>query len=92
MSFCKFLLLLMVMMFIFLYNTKTHFMVALLLMETIMLSALVMSIFMFSLSQFEPFIFLLLLTFAVCEAALGLSLLLTYIKVTGSDMINSMKF
>nr|BBA10262.1 NADH dehydrogenase subunit 4L [Stereophaedusa hemileuca hemileuca] len=89
MSFYSVNLLLMVLILLFFFNTKNHFMVALLILETLMLITLVISIYLLSLLQIEPFMFLVLLTFAVCEAGLGLSLLLTYIKTTGSDMLKN---
>nr|BBA10301.1 NADH dehydrogenase subunit 4L [Stereophaedusa hiraseana] len=87
MYFNNFLFLLMVFLFFFFFNTKMHMLRAFLILEAIMLNTLVISIFILSSFQFEPFMFLLLLTFAVCEAGMGLSLLLTYMKITGSDLI-----
>nr|BBA10202.1 NADH dehydrogenase subunit 4L [Stereophaedusa vasta] len=90
--FNNFLFLLMVLLLFFLFNTKMHMLRALLILEAMMLNALVISIFVLGYLQLEPSLFLLLLTFAVCEAGMGLSLLLTYIKTTGSDMIKSSFF
>nr|BBA10067.1 NADH dehydrogenase subunit 4L [Stereophaedusa inclyta] len=92
MSFISFLSLLMVMLIVFLFNTKMYFLRAILILEALMLSVLMISIFVLGSLQFEPFLFLLLLTFAVSEAGLGLSLLLTYMKTTGSDMMKPLKF
>nr|BBA10082.1 NADH dehydrogenase subunit 4L [Stereophaedusa stereoma] len=89
MHFTNFLFLLMVLLLLFLFNTKMHYLRAFLILEALMLNALVISIFVLSAVQINPFIFLLLLTFAVCEAGIGLSLLLTYIKMNGSDSIKS---
>nr|BBA10754.1 NADH dehydrogenase subunit 4L [Phaedusa tripleuroptyx] len=89
MSFNLFLFFLMVLLLLFFYNTKIHYMRAFLILECMMLTALLISFYILSLLQVEPFLFLVVLTFAVCEAGLGLSLLLTYIKTTGSDQINS---
>nr|BBA10697.1 NADH dehydrogenase subunit 4L [Phaedusa valida fasciata] len=82
----------MVFLLMFLLKTKVHFLRAFLILEAIMLTVLVVSILFLMRLQNEPFMFLLLLTFAVCEAGLGLSLLLTYIKATGSDMIQNQIF
>nr|BBA10808.1 NADH dehydrogenase subunit 4L [Stereophaedusa valida striatella] len=82
----------MVFLLMFLLSTKVHFLRAFLILEAIMLTVLIISIFFLMRLQFEPFMFLVLLTFAVCEAGLGLSLLLTYIKSTGSDMIQNQIF
>nr|BBA10178.1 NADH dehydrogenase subunit 4L [Stereophaedusa cymatodes] len=89
MHFTNFLFLLMVLLFLFLFNTKMNYLRAFLILEALMMNALVISVFVLSSIQINPFIFLLLLTFAVCEAGMGLSLLLTYIKMNGSDMIKS---
>nr|BBA10148.1 NADH dehydrogenase subunit 4L [Stereophaedusa vasta] len=90
--FNNFLFLLMVLMLFFLFNTKMHMLRGLLILEAMMLNALMMSIFILGNLQLEPYLFLLLLTFAVCEAGMGLSLLLTYIKIVGSDSIKSSFF
>nr|BBA10109.1 NADH dehydrogenase subunit 4L [Stereophaedusa cymatodes] len=89
MHFTNFLFLLMVLLLLFLFNTKMNYLRAFLILEALMMNALVISVFVLSSIQFNPFIFLLLLTFAVCEAGMGLSLLLTYIKMNGSDLIKS---
>nr|BBA10709.1 NADH dehydrogenase subunit 4L [Stereophaedusa japonica] len=87
MSFNNYLFLLMVLLFFFLLNTKVHLLRALLILETMMLNALMISVLFLSSLQYEPFMFLLLLTFTVVEAGMGLSLLLTHMKVSGGDMI-----
>nr|BBA10145.1 NADH dehydrogenase subunit 4L [Stereophaedusa aethiops] len=89
MYFTSFLFMLMVLLLFFLFNTKMHLLRALLILEAMMLNLLLISIFILGGLQFEPLMFLLLLTFAVVEAGMGLSLLLTYIKITGSDLIKS---
>nr|BBA10088.1 NADH dehydrogenase subunit 4L [Megalophaedusa hickonis hickonis] len=90
--FNSYLFLLMVLLFFFLFNTKMHLLRALLILEAMMLNALVISVLFLGSFQYEPFMFLLLLTFAVVEAGIGLSLLLTFMKTTGSDMIKSSLF
>nr|BBA10712.1 NADH dehydrogenase subunit 4L [Stereophaedusa bernardii] len=92
MSFNIFLFLLMFLLTIFLFNVKIYFLVALLILEALMLNALMISMFVLGNYQYEPFMFLVLVTFAVSEAGLALSLLLTYMKTTGSDMIKPMFF
>nr|BBA10244.1 NADH dehydrogenase subunit 4L [Stereophaedusa japonica] len=92
MFFNNYLFLLMVLLFFFLYNTKGHFLRALLILEAMMLNALVISVLFLGSLQYEPFMFLFLLTFAVVEAGMGLSLLLTYMKVSGGDMIKTKMF
>nr|BBA10442.1 NADH dehydrogenase subunit 4L [Stereophaedusa nishinoshimana] len=90
--FNNFLFLLLVILLFFLFNTKMHMLRALLILEAMMLNALVISVLFLGSFQYEPFMFLLLLTFAVVEAGMGLSLLLTYMKTSGSDMIKSSLF
>nr|BBA10700.1 NADH dehydrogenase subunit 4L [Stereophaedusa callistochila] len=92
MNFLKIMFLLMVLMLLFLLNTKKYFLRSLLILEGMMLSALMITIFLLGGYQFEPFLFLLLLTFGVSEAGFGLSLLLTYMKSTGSDLIKPLQF
>nr|BBA10184.1 NADH dehydrogenase subunit 4L [Stereophaedusa elongata] len=92
MYFNSFLFMVMVMLLFFFMNTKMHMLRAILILEAMILNMLVISIFTLGGLQFEPFMFLLLLTFAVCEAGMGLSLLLTYMKTTGSDMIKAVNF
>nr|BBA10349.1 NADH dehydrogenase subunit 4L [Stereophaedusa ophidoon] len=89
MLFASYLLLLMVFLMMIFFNTKLHFLRSFLVLEAMMLTALIITITMLSSFQTEPFMFLTLLTFAVIEAALGLSLLLSYIKITGSDSMNN---
>nr|BBA10340.1 NADH dehydrogenase subunit 4L [Stereophaedusa moriyai] len=89
MYFNNFLFLLMVLLLFIFFNTKMHMLRALLILEALMLNALLISILMLGGLQFEPLMFLLLLTFAVAEAGMGLSLLLTFMKTTGSDLIKS---
>nr|BBA10229.1 NADH dehydrogenase subunit 4L [Stereophaedusa ultima] len=90
--FNNFLFLLLVILLVFLFNTKMHMLRALLILEAMMLNALVISVLFLGSCQYEPNMFLLLLTFAVVEAGMGLSLLLTYMKTSGSDMIKSSLF
>nr|BBA10241.1 NADH dehydrogenase subunit 4L [Stereophaedusa caloptyx subtilis] len=92
MKFPLFLLVLLVMLFLFLFNTKSHYLRALLILETMMLTALIISFFLMVTLMENPFQFLLLLTFGVVEAGFGLSLLLTFIKNGGSDMIKTNLF
>nr|BBA10529.1 NADH dehydrogenase subunit 4L [Megalophaedusa miyazakii] len=69
------------------FSTRQNYLNALLVLESVVLSSLVLSIFLFAASGITFYIFMLLLTLGVCEAGLGLSLLFSYIKVTGSSHI-----
>nr|BBA10574.1 NADH dehydrogenase subunit 4L [Megalophaedusa hakonensis] len=84
-----FLLTLLLLLFVSFISAKKQLLPALLLLEALVLNALLLSLFFLSKSESSLFIFILLLTLGVCEAGLALSLLLSYIKVSGSDYINS---
>nr|BBA10061.1 NADH dehydrogenase subunit 4L [Megalophaedusa stenospira] len=88
MSLLSFLFFLMLVVMSLIFNTKQQFLVALLLLETLVLISLVLSLLLFSLGESSLFLFILLLTLAVCEAALALGLLVSYIKLNGSDLIS----
>nr|BBA10025.1 NADH dehydrogenase subunit 4L [Stereophaedusa goniopoma]BBA10466.1 NADH dehydrogenase subunit 4L [Stereophaedusa japonica]BBA10472.1 NADH dehydrogenase subunit 4L [Phaedusa pallens]BBA10778.1 NADH dehydrogenase subunit 4L [Stereophaedusa goniopoma] len=92
MFFHNYLFLLMVLLLFFLFNTKGHLLRALLILEAMMLNALVISVLFLGSLQYEPFMFLFIMTFAVVEAGMGLSLLLTYMKVSGGDTIKATIF
>nr|BBA10415.1 NADH dehydrogenase subunit 4L [Stereophaedusa ijimae] len=89
MYFNSYLFMLMVLLFFFFFNTKMYMLRALMILEAMMLNALVISMLLLGYLMYEPSMLLLLMTFAVVEAGMGLSLLLTYMKTTGSDMIKS---
>nr|BBA10661.1 NADH dehydrogenase subunit 4L [Reinia hungerfordiana tokushimensis] len=81
--------LLMVLLLIRLQFISKYYISTLLVLESVMVSSLIITLYV-SLKLFSSLsVFLILLTFIVCEAALGLTLLLTYIKLQGSDYINS---
>nr|BBA10397.1 NADH dehydrogenase subunit 4L [Pliciphaedusa aff. tosana RM-2016] len=87
MQYYMYLFLLMVLLFFFMFNVKTHFLPIFLILKAMMLTTLVISLGIMSTLQYCPYLYLVLLTFAVVEPGLPLSLLLTYIKMVGSDMI-----
>nr|YP_010970187.1 NADH dehydrogenase subunit 4L [Phyllidiopsis xishaensis]WNR50776.1 NADH dehydrogenase subunit 4L [Phyllidiopsis xishaensis] len=72
-----------------------HILILLISLEALMLSLL---IFLFSFCMIYKnsySMFLVLLTFAACEAALGLSLLVSILRLRGNDLVtsfDSMKF
>nr|YP_010983245.1 NADH dehydrogenase subunit 4L [Hypselodoris whitei]WOK01427.1 NADH dehydrogenase subunit 4L [Hypselodoris whitei] len=67
-----------------------HILTLLISLEALMLSLLVF-LFSFSLLYGSSFhIFLILLTFAACEAALGLALLVSILRVRGNDYVMSL--
>nr|AQU13067.1 NADH dehydrogenase subunit 4L [Plakobranchus cf. ocellatus HW-2015] len=77
------------------FSYQVHTLNILLSLEAIMLSLLVILYTFNSLSGVSTHSFLVLLTFAACEAALGLSLLVSMLRLWGNDYVNSfgsMKF
>nr|BBA10106.1 NADH dehydrogenase subunit 4L [Megalophaedusa sugimotonis sugimotonis] len=72
------------------FSSQSLYLNALLILESVVLSSLVLSLFILSASMGNLYIFMLLLTFGVCEAGLGLSLLMSYIKITGNNYIMPM--
>nr|BBA10508.1 NADH dehydrogenase subunit 4L [Megalophaedusa aurantiaca] len=71
------------------FSTKKYILSSLLVLEAFVLLSLILSISFMDLSGYSLSFFILLLTFGVCEAGLGLSLLLSYIKASGNDVISS---
>nr|BBA10688.1 NADH dehydrogenase subunit 4L [Reinia echo] len=69
-----------------------HFLSGLIVLEAISVVVLTMTLYLMTLLNSTVSGFLIILTFAVCEAAIGLSLLLCYMKLRGSDLINSNTF
>nr|ABJ55899.1 NADH dehydrogenase subunit 4L [Thuridilla gracilis] len=68
---------------------QVHTLNILLSLEAIMLSLLVILYTYNSFSGLAMHPFLVLLTFAACEAALGLSLLVSMLRLWGNDYVNS---
>nr|BBA10322.1 NADH dehydrogenase subunit 4L [Reinia euholostoma] len=77
--------LLMLLIVLRLMYTKKHLISSLLLLESVVIISLVISISVIALLNTSYSGYLLVLTFSVCEASLGLALLLGFIKITGSD-------
>nr|BBA10403.1 NADH dehydrogenase subunit 4L [Euphaedusa spinula]BBA10490.1 NADH dehydrogenase subunit 4L [Euphaedusa spinula] len=89
MYYLNILTLLLVLMFYLYLNTMTHFLSALLYLEVMMFLSLMMVIIICLLVTGSIDSFLLILTLAVCEAALGLAILLSFLKVNGNDYIHT---
>nr|YP_004935109.1 NADH dehydrogenase subunit 4L [Trimusculus reticulatus]AEQ93941.1 NADH dehydrogenase subunit 4L [Trimusculus reticulatus] len=68
---------------------RTHVLNLLISLEAAMLSILVFFYFSSLLYASGSVLFLMLLTFAACEAAFGLSLLVAFLRVHGNDLIDS---
>nr|BBA10364.1 NADH dehydrogenase subunit 4L [Megalophaedusa sublunellata] len=88
MSIVSFLFFLMLVVIGIFFSTKRQFLTALLIFETMVLISFVLSLMLIMSGICKLYIFILLLTLGVCEAAMGLGLLLSYIKMNGSDLIN----
>nr|BBA10469.1 NADH dehydrogenase subunit 4L [Mundiphaedusa decapitata] len=82
------LLMFMMSLFFTFFAAKSRFLTALLLLESLVLLGLVFAVFFLWIETLDLWVFLLLLTFGVCEACLGLSLLLTFLKISSSDYIS----
>lgn len=81
-----FLILLLIISFVF---NKSHIIVLLLILECIILILLVYLFFILIEITSNPNIFLLILSFRACEAALGLSILVSLMRYYGNDSINT---
>nr|YP_009057604.1 NADH dehydrogenase subunit 4L [Nemertopsis tetraclitophila]AGZ63902.1 NADH dehydrogenase subunit 4L [Nemertopsis tetraclitophila] len=75
-------------MFIFVVQ-RYHFMMSLLCLEFMVLGLFLMTISIFFFNK-ESYMVFLLLSFAACEASLGLGLLVSMVRSHGSDFFNIM--
>nr|BBA10703.1 NADH dehydrogenase subunit 4L [Zaptyx hyperoptyx] len=84
-----FSLILLVTLHLYLLKIKLHFLGALLTLEAMVLFLLILTVSL-SYSTLEGLnIYYFVLTLSVCEAAFGLTLLISVVKLKGSDLINS---
>nr|BBA10253.1 NADH dehydrogenase subunit 4L [Oospira splendens] len=74
------------------WKNKSYFISSLLILENMMLISLLILIFLSINVLGEHGLFLLVLTFSVAEAALGLSILVGYIKINGNQNISALSF
>ena len=70
---------------------QNHTLNLLISLEALMLSLLLFTYSVFMLLGTSAHLFLVLLTFAACEAALGLSLLVSILRIRGNDSIISLR-
>nr|BBA10232.1 NADH dehydrogenase subunit 4L [Euphaedusa digonoptyx] len=71
------------------FTTKKHFLQSLLVLEGMVLMLLISTlVVMFLLNEGLTF-YLLVLTLSVCEASLGLTLLVSMMKINGNDYISN---
>nr|BBA10784.1 NADH dehydrogenase subunit 4L [Zaptyx kosakai] len=74
---------------IYLFSISSFYLSTLLTLEAMVLALLIFSV-VFSFNLMESLsLFLIILTLSVCEASIGLTLLISLVKVQGNDFINS---
>nr|BBA10226.1 NADH dehydrogenase subunit 4L [Metazaptyx hachijoensis] len=79
-------LILLVILHFYFFSVKKHLLSALLVLEAMVLMLLLLT-FAFSFWMLEGLtMYMFVLTLSVVEAALGLTLLISYVKMSGSDM------
>nr|YP_009733517.1 NADH dehydrogenase subunit 4L [Krisna concava]QHV34355.1 NADH dehydrogenase subunit 4L [Krisna concava] len=76
--------------FISLMFTRKYILICLLSLEFIVISLLVIFILFFSLVFNSFYFYILLMTFFVCDGALGLSLLVYMVRCHGNNFLSSM--
>nr|BBA10862.1 NADH dehydrogenase subunit 4L [Zaptyx polita] len=89
MKFLSLLMLMLLILYLYLFTVFNSFLSTLMVLEAMVLIALIIiSVFSFNLSEGIN-IFLIVLTLSVGEATLGLTLLISFVKFKGNDLINS---
>nr|YP_010583789.1 NADH dehydrogenase subunit 4L [Octopus salutii]UXN83985.1 NADH dehydrogenase subunit 4L [Octopus salutii] len=76
-------------LFVLLFQWK-HILNILLGFEVLTLSVLFMFFFSLSMISLNLYLVIVLIVFSVCEATLGLSLLVSFIRLHGNDYVNSL--
>nr|YP_010393188.1 NADH dehydrogenase subunit 4L [Aplysia argus]UPX89350.1 NADH dehydrogenase subunit 4L [Aplysia argus] len=69
---------------------QTHTLNLLISLEAVMLCLLLFSFSISTMFGMSSHLFLVLLTFAACEAALGLSLLVSMLRLRGNDLVTAL--
>nr|QLY89843.1 NADH dehydrogenase subunit 4L [Bathyomphalus contortus] len=82
-------LIIFILVFTFVKNSK-YILNSLIILEAIMLFSMVFMIVSLSWILESNYMFIMLMTFMACEAALGLSLLVTFVRLRGNNLINSL--
>nr|YP_010240545.1 NADH dehydrogenase subunit 4L [Nothybus sumatranus]QQV73787.1 NADH dehydrogenase subunit 4L [Syneches medoganus]QTF87886.1 NADH dehydrogenase subunit 4L [Nothybus sumatranus] len=70
-------------------SSKKHLLSMLLSLEFMVLSMFSLLVLYLSLMQYEVYFSMVFLTFSVCEGALGLSILVSLVRVHGNDYFQS---
>nr|BBA10796.1 NADH dehydrogenase subunit 4L [Phaedusa horikawai] len=73
-----------------LFSVKTHFLLSFLWLEGLVLMSMSFTVFLADSIFMGWSIFFFTLTLGVCEAALALTLLMTYVKLHGNDFVSNM--
>nr|YP_010735486.1 NADH dehydrogenase subunit 4L [Ambigolimax valentianus]WEI33077.1 NADH dehydrogenase subunit 4L [Ambigolimax valentianus] len=76
-------------LFISFIISESHVIMLLLILEALMLILLTFLFLLLIEINMNPYMFLLILSFSACEAALGLSILVSLMRFHGNDYINS---
>nr|QLY89855.1 NADH dehydrogenase subunit 4L [Gyraulus laevis] len=71
-------------------NSGKYILNSLIILETIMLFTMVFMIISLSWILESNYMFIMLMTFMACEAALGLSLLVSFVRLRGNNFIQSL--
>nr|BBA10352.1 NADH dehydrogenase subunit 4L [Zaptyx asperata] len=82
-------LLMLALLQLLLFSTTYHFLSSLLYLESIVLLMLVFIVIINYKMNDSLSVFLFVLTLAVCEASLGLTLLISFLKLKSNDLISS---
>nr|AOY40260.1 NADH dehydrogenase subunit 4L [Bostrichoidea sp. KM-2015] len=69
--------------------SRKHLLSILLSLEFMMLGVFIMMVYYFSYFNYEFYFLMVFLTFAVCEGALGLAILVSMIRTHGNDYFSS---
>nr|BBA10217.1 NADH dehydrogenase subunit 4L [Zaptyx polita] len=89
MKFLSLLMLMLIILYLYLFTVFNSFLSTLMVLEAmVLITLIIISVFSFNLSEGIN-IFLIVLTLSVCEATLGLTLLISFVKFKGNDLINS---
>nr|BBA10427.1 NADH dehydrogenase subunit 4L [Pliciphaedusa aenea] len=79
---------LLLLLFMLFFYTQKHYLSSLLILEAMVLISLLLNGIVLCLAMNNMTSLVVLLTLAVCEAGLGLSLLMSFLKTSSSDYIS----
>nr|BBA10799.1 NADH dehydrogenase subunit 4L [Zaptyx noviluna] len=90
-NFLIFSLAMMVVLHMYFYSVYSHLLSTLIILEAMVLFLLLFTVSYTMFNMEGLTIYLFTLTLSVCEASLGLSLLMSFVKMKGNDLISSNK-